>query len=110
MKYSLLDTTKYLLAGCGTSYLTALVDGESYNNVFESHEYDLNNICGRNLANYPLESYGFCNGLICLSHAKHDLFPDYPIYLWNPVVRKAKKLPPLDIDLEYIDHSYLCFG
>ncbi|XP_074378819.1 putative F-box protein At3g16210 [Apium graveolens] len=110
MMFSLLDTNKYLLIGSGTSYLTALVDAESYNHIFESHEYDLNNICGRNLANYSLEAYGFCNGLICLSHAKQDLYPDYPIYLWNPVIRKAKKLPPVDIDLEYIDHSYLCFG
>lgn len=105
-----LNINKYLLLGSATSYSTNLVDTESYNNVLKSHEYDLHDLCGGNLANYPLVTYGNCDGLLCLSHAKYELFPDYPIYLWNPIVRKAKKLPPLDIELEFVNHSYLCFG
>ncbi|XP_017256048.1 F-box/kelch-repeat protein At3g06240 [Daucus carota subsp. sativus] len=64
---------------------------------------------GEDSAEHGLEIYGICDGLVCLS--LEVLKADSPIVLWNPVVRKGKKLPPIETGKHpYFDTCYLCFG
>ena len=42
---------------------------------------------------------GSCNGLLCLAGIGGRNISDYAIYLWNPSIRKFKRLPDLMTDL-----------
>ena len=44
------------------------------------------------LVSYAL-SAGSCNGLVCLYQLRDVPTNAYPIYLWNPSIRKVKRLP-----------------
>lgn len=114
------NTNKYLLLwnedrnsqlDHNVPYSTSLVNSETYSNVLESHLHHMHDIFRTDSANYVLEVYGICDGLLCLSAQKYKLKADSPIYLWNPIVRKGKKLPPIEIEKDRrVKNFYLCFG
>lgn len=57
-----------------------------------------------------LQFYGICDGLLCLSqHPGHWPHSDRGIFLWNPILRKAKKLPQLGPQF-HSELPALCFG
>ncbi|WOH02019.1 hypothetical protein DCAR_0521406 [Daucus carota subsp. sativus] len=93
-------------------YLTTLVDSKTYSHVLESHAHDMRSMFGKDSAEHGLENYGICDGLVCLSLPQKVLKADSPIFLWNPVVKKGKKLPPIENEEKrpYVDTCYLCFG
>ncbi|WOG98709.1 hypothetical protein DCAR_0418053 [Daucus carota subsp. sativus] len=47
---------------------------------------------------WDLEIQGACHGLLCLSQQCYHIGND--IHLWNPICRKAKKLPQLEISIK----------
>lgn len=82
-------------------------------NVLESYIYDADDIFGRDSDFNCLEIYGICDGVLCLSenylywqHSNHRIF------LWNPFLKKGKKLPPLGFELQVERRGApcLCFG
>ena len=100
------NTRKYLLLDYDYSYYSAaLIDRKSYN-VLRYY----NDICGRDRSTYGLEVYGICDGLLCLAVRPNNLCYDFPIFLYNPFIRKGKKLiPPWCADYSTLSVS-LCFG
>lgn len=105
-----LNTNNYLLIRYDTSYVTTLANRDY--NILESHKIDMrDNIQGKFPPYDRLECYGICEGLSCLSYTKDKLYSDSPIYIWNPIVRKMKKLPRIKKSHIWdINRSYLCFG
>lgn len=82
----------------------SLVNAETFNEIFQS-ELPMSANSG-----YKLSVCGSYNGLVCISSA--SLLDVDPIFIWNPSVRKARKLPSGLIPKQ--DHcwplNYLAFG
>ncbi|XP_074354480.1 uncharacterized protein LOC141693318 [Apium graveolens] len=77
--------------------------------------YDSNNDqCHDNLTDDCLKVYGICDGLLCLSGLGNLLHLDPPIYLYNPSIRKGKKLMPptrgFKSERPELGFTSLCFG
>lgn len=102
-----MNTNKYLVFNHDNFYSLRVVD-ESENTSLEIN------------FRAELVVYGSCNGLVCLSHESVEMNSD--IYLWNPVIRKIKKLPVpslvFDVSPDMVDFGddelvtsvYVCFG
>ncbi|XP_063947015.1 F-box/kelch-repeat protein At3g23880-like [Daucus carota subsp. sativus] len=100
------NTRKYLLLDYDYSYYSAgLIDRKSYN-VLGYY----NDICCRDRSRYGLEVYGICDGLLCLAGRFYDICNDFPIFLYNPFIRKGKKLVPPRRAANYLCPVSLCFG
>ncbi|KAA8516864.1 hypothetical protein F0562_017318 [Nyssa sinensis] len=57
--------------------------------------------------NYVTEVLGSCNGLLCLANSEED------IVLWNPSIRKHRKLPVMPIELpppEFCFCQFIVYG
>lgn len=97
------NSNKYLLIDCGSSFIAHLIDSENSYNVLRSNVYNIHDVFDNACF---LETYGVCDGVICLS-----CFSLFCIYLWNPIVRTVKKLPYGTGFPSHCQPAYtLCFG
>lgn len=103
-----LNANKYLIFNHSYCYSLCLVNNTTCSDVktLNREEYYIaKSFCGT--AQSRVIIYGIRNGLLCLSDEPLSL--DSPIYLWNPVVRKSKKLPDSSVSVN-ASGVYLCFG
>ncbi|XP_074356032.1 F-box only protein 8-like [Apium graveolens] len=78
-------------------------------NVLESYVYDADDIFGRDIDFNCLEIYGICDGVLYLFEGFcYWKRSNHRIFLWNPFLKKGKKLPPLRFQLEVEGKGFPC--